>query len=580
MNFLKTLLATILGFFISLFILVFLLVIATIGIITMAVKGVENNVVVVKPHSILKIDLKKSVPEHIGADWLENFRLKERVELRDYAQAILSAASDENIEGITLVSDGFPEGITKAKAIRDALKAFKEKGKFIYAYGDNFSQKDYYIKSVADSIFISPLGRLDFKGLASEVLYFKNFQKETGIEMTVIRHGKYKSAVEPFLLDKMSDENRYQITELLKSVWGNVAAEVSESRHINTSTLNLIAENLSSRTPEKAVGNKMIDGILYSDEFESLLKKRTGVNEADDLNTITLRDYASTLGKKQEPQEKIAIIYASGEITNDRGIDNISHESMQKAFSEAASSEDVKGIVLRINSPGGSALVSDLIWREVEKAKLKKPVYVSMGDVAASGGYYIACGANRIFAEKTTITGSIGVFGTLPKIKKLANRWGVNADHVTTHKNAQIYSPFEDMAPEAEAFIREDIEDIYNTFVKKVALGRNKPFSEIDNIAQGRVWTGEQALAIGLIDEIGGIDAAAGKLAETLGLQQYGIRTYPNPNFDEWFEEFLQASVAEKIFGKENYLQFKKYISIKNNYEGIQARLPFDVKID
>src|SRR5690606_19896606 len=354
--------------------------------------------------------------------------------------AIEYAETDDNIKGIVMDNNFIDAGITQTKEIRDALLKFKESGKFITAYADVYSQKDYYLSSVADTIYLNPAGLVEFKGLYSEQLYVKGLQEKTGIKMEVIRYGKYKSAVEPFLSDTMSDENREQISVFLNSVWKQVKQEISESRHIAEADLDTIADNLLARNATMAKNVKLVDKITYRDEFIKTLKQALNITNDEDITSITIEDYAAYVATKlraNSSKNRIAVIYAEGDIIYGEGDEyTVGQGTMGRALREAREDDRVKAIVLRVNSPGGDAVASELIWREVELTKKVKPVIVSMGDLAASGGYYIACNADKIIAEPTTITGSIGVFGMLPNGNELAANLGVNAEQVSTNKNA------------------------------------------------------------------------------------------------------------------------------------------------
>ncbi|MEL6916248.1 MAG: signal peptide peptidase SppA [Bacteroidota bacterium] len=462
-------------------------------------------------------------------------------------------------------------------------------GKFVYAYGDFFLQKDYYLVSVADSIFLNPVGGMDFKGLSAEVLFYKDLQEKTGVKMEVIRHGKYKAAVEPYLSNEMSDANRTQISELINSLWGSMIAGISEGRNIDQESLNVIADTLGGRTPEYAKLTGLIDGAVHYDEYEGYLKNILGIEADDELNYVELADYIKIANKKKinSGNEKIAIVYAQGEILYGEGSpDIIGQGIINKALRKAREDEDVQAIVLRVDSPGGSALVSDIIWREIERTKEIKPVVVSMGNVAASGGYYIAVGADKIFAEPTTITGSIGVFGTVPNISELAGDIGINAEQVGTNKNSVDYSLFEPMSDEFRGIVQEGIEDTYQTFLTRVSQGRNISMAEADSLAQGRVWSGTDAVRLGLVDALGGLDDAVAEAASMAGLDSYGIKKFPKykSGFERFMEDFGGASIKTKEdviageIGWEAYTILKQIKSAMQQ-KGVQARMPFSLNI-
>jgi protease-4 len=450
-----------------------------------------------------------------------------------------------------------------------------------------YDQKSYYLSSVADSVFINPRGLVDFKGLATEILYYKDFEDKFGVKYEVIRHGKYKSAVEPYLTNKMSDNNKEQITSFLKSIWNELVLDISKSRNISTSKLNTIADNLLGRNAKLANENKLIDGIIYADEYENKLKNMVNIPLDETLNEVSLEDYI-TSGKgriRSSASDKIAVIYTQGEIIYGKGDEeHIGQDLIINALKKARKSTNTKAIVLRVNSPGGSALTSDLIWREIELTKKKVPVVVSMGNVAASGGYYISCNADKIVAEPTTITGSIGVFGMIPNVSKLATKLGINAEQVKTNKSPS-YSVFKPISSEFQKVTKEGVEAVYTTFVGRVAKGRNLSVKTVDSIAQGRVWTGVQAVNNGLVDKLGNLHEAVVEAATLAGITDYGIRNYPSYHVDleDKFSKLPFIKSKEKILtealGKENYRIYKNLKSISNT-KGIQVRLPFVLTIN
>lgn len=594
MAFLRNLLATILGFFIATGILLFIF----LGFISIASSSIlsatDQEMVGIKDNSILEINLNKSIQDYGGTFTAENFEYSEA----DYSglfhlvKAIETAKTDDKIKGISIQNtSGAQGGIATIKALRDALNDFKTSGKFVYSYGDMYTQKDYYLSSVADSVFINPVGDFEFKGLASEVLFYKELQEKTGVKMEVIRHGKYKSAVEPFLQNNMSDANREQITALLTSVWNSILDDISESRKLPKETLNNIADNLSARSPEKAVAVGLADVVFYKDQYEAVLRNKVGIANNDELEMVTLFEYSDKKSNKavlNKPENKIAVIFAQGEIMYGKGNNQvIGQDVMIESLRKARGDENVKGIVLRVNSPGGSALASDMIWREIEITKKEKPVYVSMGNYAASGGYYISCGAEKIVAEPNTITGSIGVFGMLPNIKGLADKWGVHAEQVTTNKNAAGYSVFHELDGSTKEVILEGIEAVYETFVNKVAEGRNMTFEEVDAIAQGRVWSGTDAIENGLVDSLGSLEETIAMLATDKNVGDYSISTYPKyevtlgeiilKNLTSPKTELTQEAIKANI-GEEAY-QVLEQLQHFQEMKGVQARLPYELRI-
>src|SRR5690606_16306677 len=560
MNFLRNLLAAIIGTFIA-FGIIFVMFIVFVSLMSAG-----EGAVVVKENSVLELQLQYPINDYVGTDSSNPFTGLFDINqgLDEILHAIRVAKEDHNIKGISLRNNMLMAGLSQTKAIRDVLEDFLGSGKFIYAYGDFYSQKDYYLASVANDVYLNPVGAMEFKGLSSEVLFFKELQEKTGVKIEVIRHGKYKSAVEPFLADEMSDANRTQIKELLDVLWSSILDGISESRDISVEALNRIADTSGSRTPAYAILSGMVDGALHYDEYETMLKDSLGIAADTDINYISITDYIPAANNKRikTGKDQIAVIYAQGEIWYGEGGPNVIGQGIiNDALKKARDDKDIKAIVLRVNSPGGSALASDIIWREIEVTKKVKPVVVSMGDVAASGGYYIAAGADKIFAEPTTITGSIGVFGTIPNMSRLAGNIGINAEQVGTNKNSIAYSLFEPMKDEFRDNVQEGIENIYNTFLDRVAQGRGITIAEADSLAKGRGWSGVDATRWGLVDEPGGVDDASAEAAKIAGIEQDDIKnvaTY-RARFEQFMEVFGgtgtkgQAAFIEKEIGVEAY---------------------------
>lgn len=585
MKFLRNLLAAILGCLIAFGILfvMFFVFAALIG-------GSEDSVSV-KDNSILELSLAEPIYDYVGNIDNDPFAslFSEGVGLDEILHTISIAKTDSRIKGISIGTSFSQSGMAQTQEIRRALTDFKSEGKFVLAHADFYSQKDYYLASVADEIYINPQGVMDFKGLLSEVLYYKDLQEKSGIKMEVIRHGDYKSAVEPFLSNTMSEKNREQIQELISSIWDSMLDDISESRNLSKTDLNIIADTLGARLPAYAVNSGLLDGALYYDEYQSLLREKVGISDEKKLQTIDLFEYsryAKTKGKKTG-KNKIAVIYAQGEIFYGEGSkDFIGQGSMIATLEKIRENEDIKAVVLRVNSPGGSSLVSDIIWREIELTKAVKPVVVSFGDVAASGGYYIAAGANKIIAEPTTITGSIGVFGTIPNVSDLASDIGINAEQVGTNANSADYSVFEPMSNTFRTTIEESIEETYNTFVGLVADGRGMTFDEVDAIASGRVWSGVDALNNGLVDELGGLDRAIQVAAELSKTSEYSIRNYPRykSEFEMFMDDFsasktkLITSILKDEIGEEAFQTLSSLKKMSQN-QGVQARLPYNLNI-
>jgi len=588
MKFLGNIIATVIGIF------VFMMLVFFGFIILGAIFGGDSDIVKVEKNSVIELNLENIALDYKGkySDPLVSLLSKNNeVGFIDVLNAIEFAKTDDKIQGISILNNFSMLGLAQSKSLREKLIDFKKSGKFVVAYSNYLTQRDYYLNSVADTIYLNPVGEMEFKGLSTEILFYKDLQEKSGVKMEVIRHGKYKSAVEPFLENEISAENREQMTSLLNSVWSTIVEDISKSRKIAVDSLNLIATNLDARTPERALKSKLIDKIGYEDEYHDGIRHALDIDFDEDYKTIEIADYAQnflTKPSKVSTKDKIAIIYAQGEILGGEGdVTIIGEGAMRKALIEARKDENVKAIVLRVDSPGGSALTSELIWREVEIAKKSKPVVVSMGNVAASGGYYIACNADKIIAEPTTITGSIGVFGAIPNMTELSKKIGINTSIIKTHENANDYSLFKPLDPTLKATITESIENVYATFVTRVAVGRKMTFAQVDEIAQGRVWTGTEALELGLVDQLGGLETALKEAAKLAKIKKYKVQNLPE--FDKDFMEFLneanslpfakskEAYIKEEI-GIEAY-QTLQQIKKMSQQKGVQALMPYEIRI-
>lgn len=587
MKFLRNVLATLVGLFLFCGILFF-------GIILLgALFGGNSEKVTVKENSVINLDLSKVKYDYAGKFNFKDFNYSESNAdgVTDILNAIEAAKTDDKIKGISILNNQSILGMAQRRAIREQLESFKASGKFVVAYANVYSQGEYYMNSVADTVYLNPVGGLDFKGLATEILYLKDLQDKTGVKMEVIRHGKYKSAVEPYLEQHMSEANREQTTVLLRSIWNTIAEDIAKSRKMTVDSLDGIANRLAARTPNKALAVGLVDKVVYEDVYHDGIRKALGVAKEKDYNTIDIVEYAKETASKlkaSSAKDEVAVIYAQGQILSGEGsVSHIGEGSINRALRKARNNDKVKAIVLRVNSPGGSALTSDLIWREIELTKKVKPVIVSMGDVAASGGYYIACNSDRIFADPSTITGSIGVFGMLPNFKQVADKFGVNAEKVQTHDNASGYSPFRALESKDRAFITEGVEEIYEVFVNRVAEGRKMTFEQVNDLAQGRVWTGTDALKNGLIDEFGGLDKAIAYAAKKVEISNYKIVNYPEyeVKFEDMLRNLLGVSILktqeellkEKI-GTANYDLIER-LNYFNKAEGTQALMPFEITI-
>ena len=563
MDFFRKVLASCLGTSIALIILTF----SGFFLFGILVSSMDkDSKVIVTNNSVLEINLGSPVKDYVPVsdNPLDKLFDDDKLQLSSIINAIENAKYDDKIKGISILNLIVNAGIAQTQAIRNKLVEFKETGKFITAYADFYTSKNYYLSSVADSIYVTPYGGVDFKGLSSERLFYKDFQEKYGVKMEVIRHGKYKSAVEGYLNNKMSDANREQISSFLNSIWSEIIEDISISRNKTVDELNLIADDLLARSSELAVANGMLDGAIYQDEYADRLDILVGDTAVE---TVSLEDYIAT-GKgrmRSISSNKIAVLYAQGDILYGKGDETyIGQESMIKAIRKVKDNDGIKAVVLRVNSPGGVALTADLIWRELELLKKEKPLIVSMGNLAASGGYYIAANADKIFAEPTTITGSIGVFGTIPNFSELIGNIGINAEQVSTNKNSIGYTPYEPMTKEFYDVTKEGVEMVYKMFLDRVAKGRNMTMEEADAVAQGRVWTGKEAKEIGLVDELGNLDDAVAYAAKMAEITEYKTTSYPRfeNNLEDSFKSFpfmnMKDNMIKEELGEVNYKIYKE----------------------
>jgi len=589
MKFLSNVLAVIVGLFIFSMMAFFLMIVIA------AVASGGDDKTYIEKNSVIELDLAKVTLDYAGKSHYKEFDYNEANHdgVTDVVRAIAAAKTDDKIKGISILNHTSELGVVQSKTIRDALIDFKKSGKFVLAYSNVYTQKDYYVASVADTVYLNPVGMLEFKGLSTDVSYFKDLEDKIGVNVEVVRHGKYKSAVEPFLQNTMSDANREQLTTLLHSVWNSVLDAVSESRHIPKQELERIAAGTLVRTAEDAKSLKLVDRIAYEDEYDAAIRHAIKAAKKDDEKypSVKILDYAKNVantGQDFTAHDRIAIIYAQGDLLSGEGSENyIGDGAIRRALAEVREDDDVKAVVLRIDSPGGSALTAELIWREIELTKKKKPVIVSMGNLAASGGYYIACNANRIFAENSTITGSIGVFGMLPNANKLAEKIGVKTYRVATYDNDAEYSPLLPPSDKFRDIAQQEVEQVYKTFVSRVAAGRHMTFDQVDTIGQGRVWAGSDALKIGLVDQIGGLKDAIAYAAKSAKIKKY--RTQDYPEYEKSFADMLKnlglpfASASEdavkETVGAANYKVLQQLRAVSKR-TGVQALLPYSVEIN
>lgn len=580
--------ASMLGMTLSFFVVLVLIIVIMIAIIA----SVDGDKVKVADNSVVHMSLDHPIQERSSKSPLDNldfggFESNKSLGLNDILASIKRAKTDDKIKGIYLDPSSIQAGFATIEEIRNALIDFKKSGKFILAYSEVYSQSAYYLASVADKIYLNPEGLLEFKGLGTELTFFKGTLDKLEIEAQVIKVGTYKSAVEPFILEKMSDANRQQVTSFLGSMYDHFLTAVSSSRKIPKDSLFSIANQLKVQQAADAVTYKLADGLRYKDQVLDELRKRTDVKKDKDVKTVSLADYIKNKNSDDDDgnlNNRIAVVYASGEIMGGEGNDEtIGSERISRAIRKARTDDKVKALVIRVNSPGGSALASDVIWREVVLTKKVKPVIVSMGDVAASGGYYIACAADSIFAQPNTITGSIGVFGIIPNMQKFFNnKLGMTFDRVKTGEFADLGSVTRPLTDKERLIIQNEVNRIYNTFIKRVADGRKKDQSYINEIGQGRVWSGTEALKNGLVDKLGNINDAIRSAAKMAKVVNYKIVDYPAQKdpFESFFdtsEDKLKDYFAKKEMGE----QYQYYQQLKTalTFTGIQARMPYTISI-
>ena len=587
MNFFKTFLASLLAFFVANFVWFFLFIIIVAG-----VAAIGSSTTIVEPKSVLKIDLAESIVDQPVNDPLAGFdpmsmNVQKSVSNMQVMNAIESAAQDDNIEGIYINLTG--AGTASAallEEVRDYITAFKESGKFVVAYGEVYSQGGYYLASVADSIFLNPVGEMEWRGLAMQVMFYKGALDKLGIEPQVFRHGTFKSAVEPYILNRMSPENRTQMETIANSIWGTMVADIAKERNLSIDSLNMFATDLSAMMAEDALANRMVDGLKYEDEVEDILREKLELDADEDITFVTLGEYIAA--KPYTPSysdNKIEVIYAEGQIvqgTSEQG--TLGSSTLADQLAEARLDEEVKAVVLRVNSPGGSALASEVIWREMELLRQQKPVIVSMGDYAASGGYYISAPADAIIADATTLTGSIGVFGLMFNAEKaLNNKLGITIDVAKTNPSADMGMPFRAVSSTERSKIMRSIEQVYSTFVNHVADGRNMTFDSVDAIGQGRVWTGNDGNRIGLVDEIGGLKYAIAVAADKAEcLDDYMVReSMGEPTGLAALLSSLEAHISDRKMRKEMGAMYDEYRSLRAlmENEGVQAlALPIEIR--
>ena len=586
-SFVKYTFATVVGIFITLTIFTVISIVSIAGMI-----ATEGMTAPIKDNSILRINMAGELTERADANPFASLMgdMAATVSLEDALLALKKAATNDKIKGVYLTGSSLATQPAMAQELRQALVEFKKSGKWIVAYGDSYSKMAYYLASVADSVLLNPEGVVEFSGLASHVMFYKDAMDKLGVKMQVFKVGTYKSAVEPFIASEMSPANREQVTSYLFNVWGNMLKDVAESRNIEVGRLNTIADMQTSfSTPGVSLQNGLVDALCYMDQVKTILQEKCGLDADDELTFASIDDVAKSETLNEKVDKQVAVYYADGQIVQapTTGLGQTSAEivgsKMIKDLQKLRNDDDVKAVVIRVNSPGGSAFASEQIWREVCLLKEKKPVIVSMGGLAASGGYYISCAANKIYAEPTTLTGSIGIFGMIPDFSELVTKKiGVKFDVVKTNEMADLGSIGRPVNQIEGAQLQHMINRGYELFTQRVADGRGMSQDSVKLIAEGRVWTGEQGLKIGLVDELGNLDDAVAYAAEVAELSKYRTVAYPAPANP--FEQLLETkktgyldSHLRSIMG-EHYAAFSILNNIQN-LDRVQARMPYEPNI-
>lgn len=587
-QFFKFMLASMAGFILSMVVLFFIL----LGIISgMMLSLKEEGSVSISDNSVLEIKFENPITERTSKNPLQNLdfsglNIDRTPGLDEILKSISKAKDDNRIKGILLDLSSVQAGMATIEEIRSALLDYKKSGKFIYAYSESYSQGAYYIATVSDIVYLFPEGNIDLKGLHTNLMFFKGTLEKLEIQPEIIRHGIFKSAVEPYMYDKMSAENREQVRTFLNSIWTNILSGISISRNIPVDELQKIADNLEGRNAKEALRLHLIDKLSYYDDVLADLKKKTGQTEKSKIKFVTLRKYTRAYVKGQDySAKKIAIVYASGDIVSGEGNDDeIGSDKIAAALRKARLDSTVKAIVFRVNSPGGSALASEIIWRETILAQKSKPFIVSMGDYAASGGYYISCAADTIVARPNTITGSIGVFGLLFNTQAMfKNKLGITFDSVKTGKYADIGSMYRPLSIEERSIIQDEVEKVYDLFISRVSDGRGLTKIEVDNIGQGRVWSGVDAKRLGLVDVLGGLNDAIDIAAKKANLTSF--RTIVLPEQKEFLDKIVEELNTEvkTYFTKQQlgeYYLYSEKINELVKQKGIMARMPVTVEIE
>lgn len=580
-NFIKTIFATILAFFISgIMLFIFLILILSFFF------NKQNKDTKITDNSILTLSFNSKITDNDSENDFSilNYEKEENFRLQDIINAIDRAKYDDNIRGISIETDDINAGTTQLDDLRNSLQEFKKSKKFVYAYGNNVTQDSYYLGSVADQYFLNPVGGIELKGLSSEIAFFKDFANKYGININIIRHGKFKAAIEPFMRNDMSSENREQISALLDDLWGNISEKIIKSRKLTQDEFKTAVDSLYGIIPELGLKYKLVDRLAQKSEYDDFLKTKLNLNKEDKINKISINNYINPLKETHFSSDKIGVLYASGTIYNGNKITDIHSEKYIQYIDDLIDDENIKAVVLRVNSPGGSANASDEILFKLQQLQQKKPLIVSFGDYAASGGYYISMAADKIFAQNNTVTGSIGVFGVIPDAKKLANNNGIYTDIVSTNANSNMISPLSGVSDGTISIMHKSVQQTYKRFIHFVSKNRKLTLEQVDEISEGRIWSGKRAKELGLVDEIGSLNDAIKYASKQAKLDDYQVEYYPakidkfHKIFGSIQEENIAAKYLKKQLGEENYRLFQLSTNPKfqNN---VLMMSPFNITI-
>lgn len=580
-RFFISMLGSLAAIWISMMLLIVLGMLFAIGSVVNSLSG-KSSLTKVEQNSILCLRLDNVIEERVTTPNLYDI-INERPQpqaLSDIVDALVTAKDDDNIEGLYIACEGAPLQIATSEAVREAVRDFGESGKWVVAYSDNYTQGDYYIASAADEVYLNPVGSIDIHGLVSGIPFFKGLLDKVGVEMQIVKVGTFKSAVEPFTQTHMSEANRLQTHVFLDNIWKNMTASIHESRGISVDSLNMIADSMMTMAaPERLVELKLVDNLKYRNEMSDYLKEKIGIDIDDDLPLVTIAEYLSSgveTPHSKSQKNKIAVYYACGDIT-ESDKEGIASDRVVPDILKLADDDDIEAMVLRVNSGGGSAFASEQIWHALEVFKSKgKTLYVSMGDYAASGGYYISCGAEKIFAQPLTLTGSIGIFGMIPCFKELVNdKLGVNIDYVST--NTLLPTTFEPLTPFQREKLQGEVNRGYELFTSRCAEGRHMSQDSIKAIAEGRVWDGMTALKIGLVDELGSLQDAIEALAEAKGYKKYEVKNYPNPKSSFW-DVISELNSQMRVDALKS--EMGQYYPIYNNIKKVKEMAPVQARME